>query len=283
MLFGLLGAAVAAIAYGAATIWEAIGVRNMAALPPGSSLIQRGRAGALFAAGMGLDALGFFASAAALRTLPLFLVESVVAAAVAVTAILAVLVLGARLARIEVIALLVVAAGLVLLATAAQEGPARRTGGLAGWLVLAAVIPLALMMWAELKDPRPGRSSALLAAVSGAGFGLVGVAARMLQIADPWWHTVASPLLWAMVGFGIVSIVTYGFALDRGRTTTVAAITFGVETVLPAIIGLAFLGDAVRPGLTFVAVLGFAATLAGCITLAGRSEPDLSSATVTRS
>ena len=71
---------------------------------------------------------------------------------------------------------------------------------------------------------------------------------------------------------GVLASVAYGYALSRGRVTTVAAITFSVETVVPAIIGLSWLGDHVRSHLQVVALLGFVLTLGGCVLLAGRSE-----------
>ena len=54
----------------------------------------------------------------------------------------------------------------------------------------------------------------------------------------------------------------------------VAAITFAIETVVPAAIGLALLGDAVRGSTWPLAIAGFVITLGSCFVLAGQSEPD---------
>ena len=86
MTVGLVGALVAAVAYGAATIMQAVAVHRMARLPKGTGLVARTRVGWPYAVGLGLDGLGFLASVAALRTLPLFLVESAVASSVASSA-----------------------------------------------------------------------------------------------------------------------------------------------------------------------------------------------------
>ena len=99
MLTGLLGAFAAAILYGAATVLQAAGVRSLRLVPAGASLPARLWAGRLYAVGLALDGLGFLASIAALRTLPLFVVQSAIASSVAVTALLAVAFLGARLER----------------------------------------------------------------------------------------------------------------------------------------------------------------------------------------
>lgn len=272
MLTGLLGAAVAAIAYGAATILQALGVRRVSAVAAGASVWTRLAAGRLYGLGLVLDGFGFLASVAALRRLPLFLVESAVASSVAVTALLAVLVLDVRLRRIEVAALGVTSVGLVLLALSAEPGPGRHVGAAAGWLLLASVAPVVLLIVIGSYDRAAGRATVVLATASGFGFAIVGIAARTLHVRHPWWSTAAEPVVWALAAQGVLASVAYGLALHRGRTTTVAAITFVVETVLPTAVGLAFLGDTIRTHFVPIAAVGFIATLGGSITLAGYAE-----------
>jgi uncharacterized membrane protein len=278
VLVALLGAAVAAIAYGTATVLQAIGVQRMAAIPDGAALWTRLVAGRLYAFGLILDVLGFLASVASLRTLPLFLVESAVASSVAVTAVLAVLVLDLRLRHAEITALAVIGVGLVLLAVSAEPGPAHHAGAVAGWVLLGTVALVALMLLIGLRDANSARASLILATAAGAGYGLVGIAARALEVRHPWWRTAADPVLWALLAQGALAVIAYGFALHRGRVTTVAAITMVVETVFPAIVGLVFLGDAVRDHLTLLAVIGFVATLAGSLALANQAEVDAAEA-----
>jgi len=278
VLVALLGAAVAAIAYGTATVLQAIGVQRMAAVPDGAALWTRLVAGRLYAFGLILDVLGFLASVASLRTLPLFLVESAVASSVAVTAVLAVLVLDLRLRHAEITALAVIGVGLVLLAVSAEPGPAHHAGAVAGWVLLGTAALVALMLLIGLRDANSARASLILATAAGAGYGLVGIAARALEVRHPWWRTAADPVLWALLAQGALAVIAYGFALHRGRVTTVAAITMVVETVFPAIVGLVFLGDAVRDHLTLLAVIGFVATLAGSLALANQAEVDAAEA-----
>ncbi len=188
MLTGLLGAFAAAVLYGAATVLQAAGVRSLRLVPTGASLPARLWAGRLYAVGLALDGLGFLASIAALRTLPLFVVQSAIASSVAVTAVLAVLFLGARLERREVVALAVVGLGLLALALSATEEPAVRLGPGARWVVLAGVVPVAAVALVGLARRGP-RSAVLLAVASGLGFGGVGVASRVLVVPDPWWDS----------------------------------------------------------------------------------------------
>ena len=272
MPWGLVGALVAALAYGTATVLQAVGVRRVGARPPGSSFGTRVRLGYPFIIGLALDGVGFASSIAALRSLPLFLVESAVASSVAVTAVLVVVVLHVRLMGREVAALAAVAGGLVLLALSAVDGPARPGSDRVGWWVLAAVVPLAAAVLAGSRWRSPGGSVVLLAVASGLGYGVVGIASRVLVVGAPWWHTLAQPSLWAILGSAVVGVLGYAQALARGRTTSVAAITVTVETLVPAAVGLWILGDAVRPHLGLVALAGFAVTLAGCLVLSLRPE-----------
>jgi len=160
----------------------------------------------------------------------------------------------------------------VLLALTAVDAPAAPGSDRIGWWVLASVVPLAAGVLAGSRWSAPGGAVVLLAASAGLGYGVVGIASRVLVVGRPWWHTLAQPALWALVGGAAVGVVGYAQALARGRTTSVAAITVTIETLVPAAVGLALLGDAVRPHLGPVAVAGFAITLAGCLVLSLRPE-----------
>jgi hypothetical protein len=166
----------------------------------------------------------------------------------------------------------------VLLAVSAEPGPAHHAGAVAGWVLLGTVALVALMLLIGLRDANSARASLILATAAGAGYGLVGIAARALEVRHPWWRTAADPVLWALLAQGALAVIAYGFALHRGRVTTVAAITMVVETVFPAIVGLVFLGDAVRDHLMLLAVIGFVATLAGSLALANQAEVDAAEA-----
>ena len=274
MILGLAGALAAALCYGTATVLQAVGVRRMAASPASAGVLARARTGHLYAAGLALDGVGFVASVAALRTLPLFVVQSAVACSVAVTAVLSVAFMGAHLRRVEVIALGAIGIGLVALAASASPDQAVTPSGPQTWLVLAGVVPVALLAAPALIPARraAGSTVIVLALAAGLGFGGVGIAARVLVIPDPWWHLLADPVAWALAAYAVLSTLCYAVALARGSTTVVAALTFGAETVVPAGIGLLWLGDRVRTGWAGLAVIGFVAAIGGCLALAGKAE-----------
>jgi multidrug transporter EmrE-like cation transporter len=86
---------------------------------------------------------------------------------------------------------------------------------------------------------------------------------------------VLDPVSLALAVYAVIALVCFGLALQRGSVTTAAAITFTVETVVPAAVGLVWLGDRIRPGLAGLAAAGFLLTLGGCVALARYAgEPD---------
>lgn len=273
MIGGLLSAFAAAALYGGGTILQAVGVRRSAAAT-GEGLRARVRAGRLYGVGLLLDGVGFLASLAALRTLPLFVVESAIASSVAITAALAVLFLGVRLSRPEVVALVAVGVGLVALAVSARAGTAAPLPGPASWMLLGSAA-LVAGLGAVGYRLGGGVGAVLLAVTAGLGFGGVGIAARVVAIPADLWRLVLDPVAWALVVFSAIAIPAYGLALQRGAVTTVAAVTFAVETVVPAAIGLLWLGDGVRAGEGPVAALGFVLTLGGSVALARHAAEEV--------
>ena len=106
-----------------------------------------------------------------------------------------------------------------------------------------------------------------MAITCGLAFSGMGLAERTLELPDPWWHVFGGPTPYALIGYGVIGITAYASAIARGKVTTVTAVTFAVETVVPSVIGLIALGDSSRPGFAVVAAAGFAATVGGAIGL----------------
>ncbi len=264
---GLFGAFIAAVAYGAGTIAQAIGVQRATATTGG--WLRKALAGWAFGLGLVFDGIGYIASFAALRDLPLFLVESATASSVAVTALLGVVILRQKLQRFEIAALLAVLAGLIMLSFSAEPGPAPHVPSWVGWLLLGAALLCGVFLVLS-------KASHVYAVVSGLGFAVVGLASRLLEI--PVHHVfrvIEQPMAWALILGGVIAVVAYGMALDRGNATSVAALSFATETIVPSLIGLTLLHDHIRSGLSLIAVLGFVATLAGCLALSSRAEVEV--------
>ena len=67
---------------------------------------------------------------------------------------------------------------------------------------------------------------------------------------------------------GVAGAVVFAMALQNGSATTVTAVMFTTNTVLPSLIGLLVLGDTVRSGFAAVAVIGFVLAVGGAIAVA---------------
>jgi drug/metabolite transporter (DMT)-like permease len=271
---GLLAGILAAVCYGFGSVLQAIGAQRTAmAVGLDPRLVFRLLRQLPYVFGLALDGVGFVANVIALQWLPLFLVQSMIAGSVGVTAVAALRLLHVSLSRSSVYALIVLVLGLSLLAIGAQPGAARPQTRAFEWGLLLVSIGIAgLAVAASHVRGRVGVFS--LAAIAGTAFGGVGVSARGLEVPHPIWSVVARPEFWALIVFGILGTLVFATALQRGSVTVASGIMFAAETVLPSAIGLTLLGDATRPEFgAGVAGIGFVLTLGGAIALARYSEP----------
>jgi hypothetical protein len=77
-----------------------------------------------------------------------------------------------------------------------------------------------------------------------------------------------------VVAAGIVSFVFYATALEGGSVTVATSAVVLAETLPPAVVGVLFLGDTTRHGLTPVAAIGFALAVASAVMLARFGEAE---------
>jgi len=275
VIVGLAAAFAAAIAYGAATVMEQIGARRVDTTDTiDPRLLLRVTRQVPFAAGLVLDLGGFLLAALALRTLPLFAVQSAVASSVGFTALLGAVVLGTRIKREQRWPLVALGVGLALASLSASTERAVRADAVGRALFVGGVAAIALL--AAVWRPRPGdRSAAALGSVAGPSFAGAYLAARVLVIPHPFIDLARDPVVWCMAAFGGLGILILTNARQRGSVTVVTAAMFGVETVVPAVIGLAFLHDRARFGLWPVAAAGFLLSVGGSVALALRTPAEV--------
>jgi drug/metabolite transporter (DMT)-like permease len=272
VIIGLLAAVLSAVCYGVASVLQASAAQTQHdSGGVDARLLARLARNGWFIAGVALDVVAFISQFVSLRYLAVFVVQAVQAGNLAVTAVVAIPVLGARLAGREWAAIAAVCAGLVLLALAAGSERADPVSEAVRWWLLAASLAITVIGLVV------GRSTARMAAavlgfVAGLGFGVVALAARIttdLSIAS----LLENPAVYAMGVGGVVSFLFYTTALQRSAVTTVTAAVVIGETFLPALVGVVVLGDRTKPGFIPVAVLGFALAIAGAIFLARFGEP----------
>jgi drug/metabolite transporter (DMT)-like permease len=272
VLPGLLTAFAAALCYGVGSVLQAAAARRtdrVEGLDP--RLLGRLLRSWQYVVGLGLDLAGFVLSLVAVRSLPLFVVQAVVASFLAITAVLGAAFLEMPLDRRDRVALGVVVLGLVLVAASAAEDRSVDVSGAERWgvLVVALLLALAAVPAARLSG---ARSAAALGTVAGLGYGATAVAARMLPEHLSVGGVLRSPATWALVVAGIVAMLSYSIALQRGTVTQATAPVVVAETIVPALVGLTLLGDQARPGWGWVGAVGFVLAVAGAVGLARHGE-----------
>lgn len=278
MLIGLLLALGCSVCYGTATVLQAAATRSVDA---GSDsgvdpvLLLRALRQWRYLLGIGLDGLGFLLQVAALRLVPIYVVAAAIAASLAVTAIVAAWVLSVRLSKTEWVAVGVVCASLAMLGLAAgPEGSQRGPAGLR-WALLGVVAALFI---AGAAAGRVGdRSRALVLGLgAGIGFGVVEIAVRLVDPIDPTKAVFyTNPAVYAVIAGGVAGFLLLTSALSRGSVTTAVAGMVVGETVGPALVGVAWLGDRTRAGLSWMVVAGFVIAVAATLALSRFGEvPD---------
>ncbi|MEV7179764.1 hypothetical protein [Kitasatospora sp. NPDC093679] len=267
MLLGLATALAAAVCFGFACVFQARGARAAPTadrVRPGL-LVRLARSGP-FLLGTGLDVAGFALSIVALRTMPLFFVQAVTNAGLAVTAGAAVWLLGARLHRSDLAGIAAVVAGLTLLAFASGPDGRNHAGPVFHAALLAATIAM-LLLTVLLARRRGTAAAAALGVLSGVGFGITSLAVRVLDVSGPA-AVLADPATYALVLGGLGGYLAFALALQRGSVTAATAAGTVAETFGPALVGVLALGDQARPGAGWAALLGFTAAVGGTVVLA---------------
>jgi drug/metabolite transporter (DMT)-like permease len=282
VVVSLVAAVVAALCYGIASVMQAVAVRAASRRPSGGGptgtalgsvdpgLVVRMLRQWRFVASLGLDLIGFLAQLVALRRLPLFAVQAMVAGSLAVTAVLAAWLINVQLAWREWLAVAGVVVGVGLLGGSAGAEGAKAVSGPFKLALIVAVAAVAVAGVLAARLPRPARTP-VLGAVAGLGYGVVAVAARILpgySLAE----LARDPAAYAAVAGGVVSFMLYAAALDNGSVTVATAAVVLAETAPPALVGILFLGDHTRPGLAPVAWVAFVLAVTSAVLLARIGE-----------
>jgi drug/metabolite transporter (DMT)-like permease len=254
---------VASVGYGGGAVLQAAGAAR-----PGSDglkgVVATGRQ-PLFLLGLVLDLACWAISRVALRTLPLFVVQIILAGSVAITALLAHLFLSTRLRRTDRYAVCAAILGLVLVGFSVGHV---RPSGVSHALQLRVLLAIPLLILVGVLAVRRS-NSIVLAVVAGASFTGSALAARAAHLHHrSFVHLLRSPMLWAVVVYAVLAVGLHIVALRKGAVGPVTASMWSTEVLLATLIGTVALGDHVRHGWVVPATLGMAATLGATVMLA---------------
>lgn len=261
------------VAYGVANLLQSVAAYRTDPHPAFSPrlLLRLGRQ-KTYLAGLVCQFGAFALALLARRDLPLFLVQSAVAAGLGITTLLGVLVLKWRLPRMELSLLSLMCAGVAALILSARPAESQPLGtlGLVCLVIAVLVIGVLGVFAAGLHG---ARGSVALGSLAGLAFGAAAVASRPLASAQSVNHFVSDPLLYLVIAHSLVGQLLLGLAMQRGSTTAAVAAMDAASAVPAAAIGLLFLGDRIVPGRQWLATLGFLSTLAAVIGLSYFAQP----------
>lgn len=256
MIVSLLCSAGSALAYGASTLMQGVATRRAhglaAVLAP------------LVVAAFVVDGLGFLLSLLALESLPLFVVQSVMASMLVVVVVGARFVLHVRLRRLDVVAVVVVIGALVLIGLGSGEQPAVEPPAP---FVPAMLIATGVLVLLALASYRTGPGWAL-AGLGGLGFSGAAIAARASHHHDGLWAVLWQPMTACIVVGGIIGALWSLRALERLAVGPSAAILSVIEVVVPGAVGVLVLGDTIANGMLPGVVIGLGLAIGGCVVLA---------------
>ncbi|MGW2828721.1 DMT family transporter [Streptomyces sp. NPDC001286] len=261
----------AAVCFGTATVLQAVAAREATGGGGGeAALLLRALRQWRYLAGLALDGLGFLLQIVALRSIPIYAVAAALASSLAVTGVVAARLLHVRLSGLEWGAVGMVCAGLAMLGLASGAEGDRQGSMALKWAVL--VIAVAVLALGLVGGRWTGRGRDLVLGLgAGFGFGVVEVAVRLIDSLAPS-ALLANPATYALLIGGGAAFLLLTSALQRGSVTTATAGMVIGETLWPAAVGVVWLGDRTREGLTWLAVLGFAVAVAAALALARFGE-----------
>jgi hypothetical protein len=261
------------MAYGVANLLQSKAAANTTvhhSFDPGLLLRLAGQRTYLL--GLGCQILGFVLAFLARRDLPLFLVQSSVAAGLGVTAILGVVLLKWSLPVAEVGLLTLLLMGITALVVSAEPAHSRRLGT-AGVVALAVTVLVIAALGFFAVRLHGAVGSVVLGSLAGIGFSAAAIAARPLANEHSLAGFFGNPLLYLLVIHSLVGQLLLGLAMQRGSTTAAVAAMDAAGAVPAAIVGLLLLGDRIHEGRSWLATLGFVATLIAVVGLTRYAEP----------
>lgn len=252
---GLLSAAV----FGVAAVVQARAVRRLDDAPLGlrSFVLRSVRDGRTLLVVVAY-LVGFVLHAAAIWLLPLYLAQALVAMSLPVTALFSQRVEDA-LPRSGWLAVGVITTGLVLLSLGAGRPGEVVTSGVFVAALWAGVAALAVASTLARRLPGP-----LLGLLAGLGYAGSAIAVRGVGAPVGVGGVVAAL---AVPSFSLLAFWLYSSGMHRAAVPATTSALIVAQTFVPAAVGVALLGDGVRPGWWPVVSVGLLLAIAGAVAL----------------
>lgn len=261
LVVGFVAAVLAAVTLSVGAMLESAGARR--AGPDGRAILQP-----LFLVGVVVDLVGWALSVVALRYLPVFAVQSILAGSIVITVVASHPVFGAPLRRVDLIAAGSGLAGLAMIAASAGDAPAGKLPPAGTPILVLVFITLITVGFIAAR----GENAVLQALLGGLSFSGVPLCVRAVRItpdvAGDVTLVLRQPLVYLVVGFALTGVTLFSVALQRGAVGLITATNSVTQVVVPGVVGILVLGDEVRPGWIPVLIVGAAVSLGSVVALA---------------
>ena len=252
MVIGLGAALLGAVLFGLGAVVQAVAMRRHGLLSPMMALV------------VGVYVLGWLFHLVALALTPLYVAQVGIALSLAITALAAALVVGEPLARRHWVAIAAQVGGLAVLAPAAGR-VGRHHFDAADTAVLYAGLVVLLLLAAAALQVRGHRGGVLLGALAGLAYAGTPIASRSLLGPSVSPETLVPALTIGL--YGLLGFWLYSLALDRTSVTAATAPLILLQTLVPAVVGVAVFNDEIRDGWWPVALVGFVVSTLGALAL----------------
>jgi drug/metabolite transporter (DMT)-like permease len=276
----LLASVAAAFLYGLASVLQSAGAKRGGGTAGARGLVSIVR-DPLYLAGLLADLVGWVLMVYSVRHLPLFAVQTVLAGSLVVTAALGWAVLGAKLRQRDVVMMALSMLGLLLVGTAASGDPAEVADHI--------VIENLLLVWCPVlivAGMSIARSSSpvVIGVMAGLLFSLGATTIRTIDDGHSLASLLLDPLGWAVVTYSVAAVCLHARAFEIGRIGPITAATSSTEIIVGSTLGFLLLGDHVRPGAGWQALIGVALAVVATVVLANSAgvESECALATPTR-
>lgn len=254
---------VSTTAYATGIVAQAVAARRAcraAQARGGFGLLGRLAGDPLYLLGFTAQVAGFAFAFLARAELPLYLVQAASCAAVGLATAFGALVLRWRVRAGELAMLVVLATGIVLLASASTPAVAHDIPVGTGLIVLGLPLLAGFAVLGRMSSTAP------LAVLAGAAFAVVAISSRTLAD-EPLALLPAHPLAWLTLLAALLGQACLATALARGSATSMVAIMDSITMVLTSVVGVAALGDRIVPGREWEVGLGLALVVTGVLVL----------------
>jgi drug/metabolite transporter (DMT)-like permease len=265
LFLALLAAIGCAVFNGVAAILEKIGAsKHEISKSVHPNLLWKLRKNLAYVIGIILDLCAWVLTLIAVHNLPLFIVQPIIACSVIITLVIEHYVFKHKLSPRFIGSVGVILLGLILLAIVSTPEKSQAISSSLKLIIILSPV-LLVILGSIFSKIQKHYSTFALAALSGIAFGGVSIAGRVLVVKSPYLHIICSYLMLSIIAYGLIGIMYFTMALQRAQASVISATMIACETIVPIVIGIAYLGDHPKHNLWALVYIGIVLTLIGTI------------------